>query len=81
MMQALVIDQARLGELTVSVRILAGDSDGLTPVAGSEALQAQLPSATSQVLPRTGHQIMLERPDETHTAIESALETIRVPQH
>lgn len=67
------IDASRLPSLTFPIHILAGSSDGLTPPAAGEALARALPNATFQTLPATGHQIMLERPQETTDAILSAL--------
>jgi pimeloyl-ACP methyl ester carboxylesterase len=78
MMQALLegapaIDAQRLAQLTLPVRILAGENDGLVPVAAARELAGALPRAALTVLPRCGHQIMLERPAETNAAIEEAI--------
>jgi pimeloyl-ACP methyl ester carboxylesterase len=78
MMQALFagapeIDPHRLASLSLPIRILAGTADGLVPVAASQALAAQLPNATLTLLPGCGHQIMLEEPAATNTAISAAL--------
>lgn len=69
--QRLTLDTQALSRVRVPVRILAGDQDGLTPAAGAQALAAALPGATAQVLPRTGHQILLERPEAVIAAILS----------
>ncbi len=81
-MQALVegaplIDPQRLGALALPVRILAGENDGLVPLAAARELTAALPHATLTVLPRCGHQIMLERPAETNAAIAEAIAVVR----
>jgi abhydrolase domain-containing protein 8 len=55
------------------VHMLAGENDGLVPVASLERLAALLPHATLQIVPRCGHQIMMEAPDVTNQAIEDAL--------
>lgn len=73
MKQFAPIDAAKLGTLTLPIHILAGASDGLTPPAAGEALAKALPHASFTSLPATGHQIMLERPEETTGAILSAL--------
>jgi pimeloyl-ACP methyl ester carboxylesterase len=78
MMQALldgapVIDAQRLADVTLPVRILAGENDGLVPVAAARELAAALPHATLTVLPRCGHQIMLERPADTNATIAEAI--------
>lgn len=78
MMQSLMrgvvaFDAGRLAELTLPIRVLAGDADGLTPAAGGEALAKALPNASFRVLNGCGHQIMLEKPAETNAAIRDAL--------
>ena len=78
MMQSLMrqiapLDLARLREIALPVRIIAGASDRLTPPAAGEALAKALPNASFEVLSDTGHQIMLERPHETTAAILAAL--------
>ena len=69
----LVLDPAQLTAIRTSVRILAGAEDGLTPPAAAQALAAVLPAARLTVLPGTGHQIMLEQPEQTLAAIRAAL--------
>lgn len=69
--QRLTLDAAALAGVRVPVHILAGDQDGLTPAAGAQALAAVLPHATLEVLPRTGHQILLERPEAVIAAIRA----------
>lgn len=70
---AVALDAARLSELTLPIRILAGDADGLTPAAGGQALAETLPNASFRTLAGCGHQIMLEKPAETNAAIRDAL--------
>ncbi len=78
MMQSLMrqiapLDLAGLGAITQRTSIIAGASDGLTPPAAGEALARALPNATFRILPDTGHQIMLERPDAVTAAILATL--------
>ena len=78
MMQALmagvtVLDPAALAKIPTPVTLLAGDEDGLTPPAAAESLAALLPNASVTVLPGSGHQIMLEKPEQTLAAIRAAL--------
>ncbi|MBP6903488.1 MAG: alpha/beta fold hydrolase [Burkholderiaceae bacterium] len=54
---------ARVAALGLPVQVLAGDRDGLTPADGARRLADALPGAELQVLERTGHQILLERPE------------------
>ncbi|NIL20593.1 hydrolase [Pseudomonas sp. ATCC PTA-122608] len=61
-------DANALLTLTLPVSVLAGDSDGLTPASGGEALARHLPNAEYQLLPECGHQLMLEKPDEVLAA-------------
>jgi 3-oxoadipate enol-lactonase len=53
--------------------VLAGAEDVLTPVAQSVEIAALLPNATLQVLPRGGHGMLLEYPDDTLAAITTFL--------
>jgi len=59
--------------LVLPVSVLAGDSDGLTPASGGQALAGQLPNAEFQVLEACGHQLMLEKPE----AVLKAFNTLR----
>lgn len=52
-----------------SALVLAGERDLLTPYAHSEAIAAALPSARLQILEKTGHLSMLERPHEVNEAL------------
>jgi abhydrolase domain-containing protein 8 len=61
-------DANALLTLTLPVSVQAGDSDGLTPASGGEALARHLPNATYQLLPDCGHQLMLEKPDDVLAA-------------
>lgn len=55
------------------VSVLAGDSDGLTPANGGQALAGRLPNADFQVLEACGHQLMLEKPDAVLKAFNKLL--------
>ncbi len=63
------VNPAAFGVLDVSIRILAGDADRLTPPPGAEELARRLPNATFHLVERSGHQIMLEQPDATNRAL------------
>jgi len=78
MMQALLagapeVDPEALSGLALPVVILAGENDGLVPPTSIADLAARLPNASLRVLPRCGHQIMLEKPAETNRAISDLL--------
>jgi len=78
MMQALLagapaIDEAGIGGVGAPATILAGDHDGLVPMAASEKLAALLPNAHLRLVPRCGHQIMLEAPGMTNEVIGQML--------
>ncbi|MGW8379129.1 alpha/beta hydrolase [Streptomyces sp. ODS28] len=58
--------------------VLIGDRDLLTPHAHSEAIASALPAARLEVLERTGHLAMLERPEAVNERIAELLtRTIR----
>jgi 3-oxoadipate enol-lactonase len=62
-----------LPSATAPVLVLAGAEDVLTPVAQSVEIAELLPNATLQVLPRGGHGMPLEYPDDTLAAITAYL--------
>lgn len=64
---------AQIPSLVLPVSVLAGDSDGLTPASGGQALAGQLPDADFQVLEACGHQLMLEKPDAVLKAFNTLL--------
>ncbi|MGY2197470.1 alpha/beta fold hydrolase [Pseudomonas gingeri] len=64
-------DAGHLANLRLPVEVVAGDSDGLTPASGGEALAEQLPDARFQVLHACGHQLMLEKPEEVLAAFRA----------
>ncbi|WP_370123174.1 alpha/beta fold hydrolase [Streptacidiphilus sp. MAP12-33] len=54
--------------------VLAGDQDLLTPPTHSEAIAARLPDAELEILPDTGHLLMLERPEVVNARLARLLE-------
>jgi pimeloyl-ACP methyl ester carboxylesterase len=54
--------------------VLAGDRDLLTPPAHSEAIAERLPDAELEILPDTGHLLMLERPELVNARLAQLLE-------
>lgn len=59
---------------TTPTLVLAGAEDVLTPVAQSVEMAALLPNAVLQVLPRGGHGMVVEYPDDTLAAITAFLD-------
>jgi pimeloyl-ACP methyl ester carboxylesterase len=57
----------------VPVEILVGESDKLTPQRHSRQLADALPHATLQVVPRTGHMLTQERPQQVIDALDRLL--------
>ncbi|PXX64440.1 Lysophospholipase, alpha-beta hydrolase superfamily [Pseudomonas sp. LAMO17WK12:I10] len=72
-------DATALAGLALPTRVLAGDSDGLTPASGGEALARQLPKGSFQLLEQCGHQLMLERPAQVLAAFQALLESLERP--
>jgi non-heme chloroperoxidase len=56
--------RARLGEIRLPTRIVAGSRDLLLPLFHARRMADAIPDAGLQVLPGCGHMVMLERPDE-----------------
>jgi pimeloyl-ACP methyl ester carboxylesterase len=71
--QAPALDPGMLTQLTVPVEIVAGDTDGMTPVDRARELQGLLPDARLHVVPRCGHQLMLERPEAINALIDATI--------
>ncbi|OIN45637.1 alpha/beta fold hydrolase [Pseudomonas costantinii] len=66
-------DADQLPTLVLPVSVLAGDSDGLTPASGGQALASHLPNTDFQVLDACGHQLMLEKPLEVLKAFNTLM--------
>ncbi len=52
----------RLKEISQPARVICGKNDRIVPLAGSRHLAASLPNANLQVIPNTGHLVLLEKP-------------------
>ncbi len=81
MMQALLsgappVDPDRLSALRLPILVLAGEQDGIVPPGAVSALAALLPGAELRWVARCGHQIMLERPEETSQAIRDVIAAV-----
>ncbi|MFC5906892.1 alpha/beta fold hydrolase, partial [Streptacidiphilus monticola] len=53
--------------------VMGGTADLLTPSSHSEAMAEALPDAELEILPGTGHLLMLERPDRVNAALARLL--------
>ncbi|QRP46423.1 alpha/beta fold hydrolase [Amycolatopsis sp. FDAARGOS 1241] len=65
--------RALLPIATTPTLVLAGAEDVLTPVSQSAEMAALLPHGSLRVLPRGGHAMLLEYPDDTLAAITAFL--------
>ncbi|URS59099.1 hypothetical protein JN756_21090 [Pseudomonas sp. Y39-6] len=66
---------AELDSIKVPVCVMAGDSDGLTPASGGQALAEYLANASFELLSQCGHQLMLEKPEQVLRALAQLLDT------
>ncbi|MDU8357504.1 alpha/beta hydrolase [Pseudomonas syringae group sp. J309-1] len=73
MTQARWPELIELDSIKVDVHVVAGDSDGLTPAAGGEALARRLPNASFELLDQCGHQLMLEKPERVLQLLKQLL--------
>jgi len=73
-MEAYVLDDAQLRELTVPVRLIWGASDRLVPVDYAQRMLADLPSTTLVTLERCGHVPQVECPQQLLPALREALD-------
>lgn len=62
-----------LGSLAIPVLILIGDKDKMTPLRNSEFLNTNIADSVLKVIPGSGHNLMLEKPQETKRAIQEFL--------
>lgn len=70
-----VIDQ--LAKITVPTLVLCGEKDQMTPPKYSEFLRDQIAGARLQMIPDTGHMVMLEQPEKVARALDKFLNAIR----
>ena len=63
--------RADTGRIRVPVAVLVGDSDPVVAEDDGRRLAGSIPGATATVLPETGHQAQLERPEEVADAIRA----------
>ncbi len=66
--------RAGLAAIDVPTRILVGSRDNLTPLAQAEELHELIADSTLTVLPKQGHMLPLEAPDDVAEAILTLLE-------
>jgi len=64
-------------KVTCPTLFLMGTGDRMTPVGASKGLRSAINHARSEILPDTGHMIMVERPNETIDIISGFLDDIR----
>ena len=81
MMQAMLssappVDPGRLAGLRLPIVVLAGEQDGIVPPDAVASLAALLPGAELRRVARCGHQIMLERPEDTIQAIRDVVRMV-----
>jgi pimeloyl-ACP methyl ester carboxylesterase len=72
-MEAYVLDDTQLRELTVPVRIIWGASDRLVPLDYAQRMLAKLPNATLVTLERCGHAPQIECPRQLIPALRETL--------
>ena len=63
----------RLGEVSVPLLALTGDSDKMTPPKLAAAVADRVPGATARIIPGAGHFLMVERAAETNAEIGAFL--------
>jgi pimeloyl-ACP methyl ester carboxylesterase len=72
-MEAYVLDDTQLRELTVPVRLIWGGSDRLLPLDYAQRMLAKLPGATMVTLERCGHVPQIECTQQLLAALTTAL--------
>ncbi|HET7876162.1 MAG TPA: alpha/beta hydrolase [Methylomirabilota bacterium] len=67
----------RVGAITLPTLVLVGEDDQLTPVKYAEFLAGAIPGARLVKIPRAGHYVMLEQPDEVNHAVRQFLASLK----
>lgn len=63
----------RLGEIRVPTLVICGEEDRLTPRKYSEYLREHISGARLVIVPRAGHMVMIEKPQEVAGAVREFL--------
>lgn len=63
-------------KITCPVLLLLGASDRMTPPRAGKALMEALTQVETEILPATGHMVMVERPNETIDAMDGFLQRV-----
>lgn len=63
----------RLGEIRCPTLLICGEEDQLTPPKYSQFLRERMAEAMLTIIPRAGHMVMLEQPEQVSRAIEEFL--------
>jgi len=69
-------ERERLGEIEYPTQVICGSDDKLMPVKYSQFLADHIPSAKLDLIPETGHMVMLEKPERFATALKKLLTRI-----
>jgi len=65
----------RLREIRCPTLLICGEEDQLTPPKYSQFLQEQITDAQLTIIPKAGHMVMLEQPEEVSRAIAEFMKT------
>ncbi|MAD51861.1 MAG: hypothetical protein CMF79_04715 [Candidatus Marinimicrobia bacterium] len=57
------IPSMNVNDITLPVLIINGATDGLTPVAGTKRLAAEIPNAKLKIIEKASHLVMMEQPE------------------
>lgn len=66
--------RAHLAQLRCPVLVMCGDADQLTPPECSQEIAALAPRAQLRLIPRCGHMLTMERPQDVNAALAAWLE-------
>jgi pimeloyl-ACP methyl ester carboxylesterase len=68
--------RAHLAQLRCPVLVMCGDADQLTPLECSQEIATLVPHAELRIVPRCGHMLTMERPQEVNVALAAWLDTL-----
>jgi pimeloyl-ACP methyl ester carboxylesterase len=64
----------QLNEMSPPALVICGEEDKMMPVSCSQILVENIPNARIEIIPETGHMVMLEKPEMVRNLVEEFLE-------
>jgi len=69
---------SEISRIVLPTLIVCGEDDALTPIKYSQYMKDRIPNARLVIIPRAGHSVMLEKPEELNAALRSFISDLRI---